>query len=158
MTAQRTIADLLAESEFLAGLDPEAVAFIAGCGQNVHFDADEYVFREGGSADRFYILREGRVALETFVPGRGPLVIDTVGAHQLLGASWLVPPYRWMFDGRAVEPVRAVALDGACIRAKCEDDTKLGFELMKRVAVVIQSRLQSARLRLLDLYGAGRGD
>jgi hypothetical protein len=98
------------------------------------------------------------VALETFVPGRGPLVIDTVGPGQLLGASWLVPPYRWMFDGRTVEAVRAVALDGACIRAKCEDDTGLGFELMKRVAVVIQSRLQSARLRLLDLYGAADGD
>lgn len=155
---RRTIADLLTENEFLAGLDPEAVAFIAGCGQNVHFAEGEYVFHEGGSADRFYILRDGRVALETFAPGRGPLVIDTVGPDQLLGASWLVPPYRWMFDGRVVEPVRAVALDGACIRAKCEDDPTLGFELMKRVAVVLESRLQSARVRLLDLYGGGRGD
>lgn len=158
MIEQRTIADLLAENEFLAGLDPEAVAFIAGCGRNVHFGENDYVFREGERADRFYIVREGRVALETFVPGRGPLVIDTVGPNQLLGASWLVPPYRWMFDGRAVEPVRAVALDGACIRDKCEGDPKLGFELMKRVAAVIQSRLQSARLRLLDLYGASGGD
>ena len=158
MMQQRTVADLLAESEFFTGLDPDTLAFIAGCGQNVHVGSDEYVFREGEPADRFYILGEGRVALETYIPGRGPLVIDTVGPSQLLGASWLVPPYRWVFDGRAVEPVRAVALDGACIRAKCEDDPKLGFELMKRVAVVIQSRLQSARLRLLDLYGVGRGD
>lgn len=155
---QHTIADLLADTEFLAGLDAEAVDFIAGCGQNVHFDADEYVFREGERADRFYVVREGRVALETYVPGRGPLVIDTVGPSQLLGASWLVPPYRWVFDGRAVEPVRAVALDGACIRAKCESDHALGFELMKRVAVVIQSRLQSARVRLLDLYSVDHGN
>ena len=155
---QRTIADLLAENQFLAGLDAETVTFIAGCGQNAHFVEDEYVFRESESADRFYILREGRVALETFVPGRGALVIDTVGPDELLGVSWLVPPYRWMFDGRSVEPVRAVVLDGACIRAKCEDDPKLGFELMKRVAVVLQSRLQSARLRLLDLYGTTDGN
>jgi CRP/FNR family transcriptional regulator, cyclic AMP receptor protein len=155
---QRTIADLLGATEFVAGLDADAVAFIAGCGHNVHLEAGEYLFREGEDADRFYILREGRVALEMFVPGRGALVIDTVGPSQLLGVSWLVPPYRWMFDGRAVEAVRAVALDGTCIRAKCDDDPGLGYELMKRVAVVLEARLQSARVRLLDLYGTGRGD
>lgn len=154
----RSIADLLGESAFLSGLGPETLDFIAGCGYNAHFDIGEFVFRESEPADQFYVLREGLVALETFVPGRGPLVIDTVGASELLGTSWLVPPYRWMFDGRVVEPVRAVALDGACIRAKCDDDHDLGFDLMKRVAVVIQSRLQSARLRLLDLYGVGHGD
>ena len=158
MRDQRSIADLLAESAFLGGLEAETVEFIAGCGYNAHFDVGEFVFHESEPAEHFYVLREGRVALETFVPSRGALVIDTVGAGELLGASWLVPPYRWMFDGRVVEPVRAVALDGACIRAKCEDDHDLGFELMRRVAVVIQSRLQSARLRLLDLYGAGHGN
>jgi len=155
---QHTIADLLGETEFLSGLDPATVSFIAGCGQNVHFDTGDYLFRESEQADRFYVVREGRVALETFAPGRGVLVIDSVGPSQLLGVSWLVPPYRWMFDARAVEPVRAVALDGTCIRAKCDGDPALGYELMKRVAVVIQSRLQSARVRLLDLYGAGHGD
>jgi CRP-like cAMP-binding protein len=156
--AERTIADLLGETEFFSGLDTATVSFIAGCGQNVHIESGEYLFRETEDADRLYIIREGQVALETFAPGRGVLVIDTVGPGQLLGVSWLVPPYRWMFDGRAVEPVRAVMLDGACIRDKCEDDSALGYELMKRVAVVIQSRLQSARVRLLDLYGTTRGD
>lgn len=155
--ALRTIADLLGDHEFLAGLDPATVAFIAGCGRNTRFGAGEYLFREGEAADCFYILREGRVALEAYVPGRGSLVIDTVGPDALLGVSWLVPPYRWTFDGRAVEPVAAVALDGECIRAKCEHDPKLGFELMKRLVAVIQVRLQSARIRLLDLYGGGRG-
>lgn len=154
--APRTIADLLREHDFLAGLDPAAVSFIAGCGQNVHFDADQYVFRESERADRFYIVRDGRISLESHVPGRGAIVIDSVGPGQLLGVSWLVPPYRWTFDGRAVEPVRAVALDGACIREKCEVDTDLGFELLKRIAAVGQSRLRSARVRLLDLYGQGR--
>ena len=155
--ALRTIADLLRDHAFLAGLDPATVSFIADCGRNVHFGPDEYLFREGEAADCFYILREGRVALEAYLPGRGPLVIDTVGPDALLGVSWLVPPYRWTFDGRALEPVRAVALDGECIRAKCEGDPALGFELMKRLVGVIQARLESARTRLLDLYGGGRG-
>ena len=155
--AVRTIAELLGEHEFLAGLSPATVEFIAGCGRNVTFVTDEHLFRENEPADRFFIVRDGRVALETYVPGRGPLTIDTVGPAALLGISWLVPPYRWTMDGRALEPVRAVALDGACIRAKCEADPQLGFELMKRLVVVVQVRLRSARVRLLDLYGDGLG-
>jgi CRP/FNR family cyclic AMP-dependent transcriptional regulator len=151
--AVRTITELLSEHDFLAGLSPATVEFIAGCGENAHFATDEHLFRENEPADRFFIVRDGRVALETYVPGRGSLTIDTVGPATLLGISWLVPPYRWTMDGRAVDPVRAVALDGACIRAKCEADPQVGFELMKRLVVVVEGRLRSARIRLLDLYG-----
>lgn len=154
--APETIADLLSRQPFFAGLDAEALGFIADCGENVHFEAGRYLFREGNDADRFFVVRDGHVALESYAPGRGPLVIDTVAAGELLGISWLVPPYRLMFDARAVVDVRATAFDGACIRAKCEHDAELGFELMQRVAVVMQKRLQSARVRLLDLYGGGR--
>ena len=70
--------------------------------------------------------------------------------------SWLFPPYRWQFDGRAVEPIRAIRLDGACLRGKCEADPRLGFELMKRFAAIMQRRMRSARLRLVDLYGGAR--
>jgi CRP-like cAMP-binding protein len=153
---QRSIHDLLADHPFFAGLAPAHVEFLAGCGTNVHFDAGRHVFREGEPADRFWIVREGRVALEARAPGQGALIIDTVSAGEILGVSWLVPPYRWMFDARVVEPVRAVALDGTCIRRKCEDDSALGFELMRRLATVLQGRLQSARVRLLDLYGGSR--
>lgn len=151
--AVRTIAQVLAEHELLAGLDEATVEFVAGCGRNAHFAADEYLFRENDPANRFYVLRQGRVALEAHVPGRGTLVIDTVGPDALLGFSWLVPPYRWTWDGRAIEPVRAVQLDGACIRARCQEDPRLGFELMQRLVAVVQGRLRSARIRLLDLYG-----
>jgi CRP-like cAMP-binding protein len=71
----------------------------------------------------------------------------------VLGWSWLFPPYRWHFDARALELTRAIALDGKCLREKCEEDHDLGYELVKRVAQIIMERLQATRLQLLDVYG-----
>jgi CRP-like cAMP-binding protein len=151
----RGLETLLSEHPFFSGLAPDTISFIAGCGSNVTFQAGEYVFREGEPADSFYIIRHGVVQMEIFVPGRGPLAIETIGPGEVLGWSWLFPPYRWSLDARALELVRAVALDGACLRGKCEDDPKLGYELMKRFARVMMERLQAARIQLLDLYGHG---
>jgi hypothetical protein len=80
-------------------------------------------------------------------------VIDTAEEGEVLGWSWLVPPYRWTFDGRAVDDVRAVSFDGACLRGKCADDPVLGYDFLQRVLGVMSARLHSARVRLLDLYG-----
>jgi CRP/FNR family cyclic AMP-dependent transcriptional regulator len=150
----KTLESLLAEHAFFKGLDPGHISFIAGCGTNVRFDADQYVFREGEPADHFYLIRHGKVALETLVPERGPLVIQTIAEGDVLGWSWLFPPYRWYFDARAVELTRAVALDGACLRRKSEEDYRLGCELMQRFARVVVERLQATRLQLLDVYGS----
>lgn len=147
------IRELLQNHEFFRDLDPEAVAFIAGCGKNVRFDPDQYLFREGEPADHCYVIRAGRVALEIYGSERGPLILDSVPEGGIVGASWLCPPYRWELDARAMDLVRAVQLDAVCLRAKCDEDTRLGYQLMKRFAEVWRSRLHSARLRLLDLYG-----
>lgn len=151
----RGLESLLAEHPFFDGLEPDYVSFIAGCGSNVTFQPNEYIFREGESADHFYIIRHGSVQLEIFVPERGPLVVDTIAQGDVLGWSWLFPPYRWSLDARAPELVRAVALDGACLRGKCDDDHHLGYELMKRFAPIISKRLNATRLQLLDVYGRG---
>ena len=148
----RGIPDLLRHHPFFAGLDEAALAFIAGCCANVRFEASQHVFREGEPADAFYVVRAGRVAIEVVAPARGGLVIDSVGAGEVLGFSWLFPPYRCQFDARALEPVRAVSVDAICLRAKCDEDPGLGYVLMQRIAGVMRQRLQSARLRLLDLY------
>ena len=108
--------------------------------------------REGEPADAFYVIRDGAVALETAVPGRGPAVLHTVHDGELLGWSWLVPPYRSAFDARALDTVHAVAIDGACLRRKCERDPTLGYDLLKVVATVFARRLEETRMRLLDLY------
>lgn len=150
------IRELLQAHDFFRGLDPDAIAFIAGCGSNVAFKPDQFLFREGEAADQLYVVRAGRVALEISAPDRGSIVIDAVDDGGIVGASWLFPPYRWELDARAMERTNAVRLDATCLRDKCEQDPRLGYELMKRFAEVIRRRMQSARLRLLDLYGHAR--
>jgi CRP/FNR family cyclic AMP-dependent transcriptional regulator len=150
----RSLDSILSETKFLTGLDPDELTLLAGCASNAHFDEGEYLVREGDAADTFYILRQGSVALETFVPTRGPVVIETLEAGEVLGWSWLFAPYTWHFDARALSVVRATGFDGTCLRQKCEDDPALGYDLMSRFAQVLIERLQSTRLRLLDVYGS----
>lgn len=152
----KSVGQLLAESPFFAGVDADLVAELAGCAQNVHVAQDAYLFHAGGPADRLYVVRRGRVALE--IPGStgGPEVVDTVDDGDVVGWAWLVPPYRWFTDARAVLPTSAVALDAVCLRAACDADPRLGYALLQRVAGVLYRRMQGARVRLLDLYGAPR--
>jgi CRP-like cAMP-binding protein len=149
------IDDLLSRHPFFTGLKPEYLALIAGCGQNVHFDAGAYLLREGETAERFFAIRGGTIAVETYVPSRGPVALQTLGPGEILGWSWLFPPYVSQFDARALEGVRATAFDGACLRTKCDADPALGYELMKRLARQVSSRLEAARRQLLDIYGPG---
>ena len=144
------------EHPFFSGLDDSTVNMLVGCAQNVRFRPGEYLFHDGEAADRFFVVRRGRVALDVHVPGQGEQVVDTVDEGDVVGWSWLVPPYRWFFDARAVQDVSAVAVDATCLRDKCDDDPALGYEMMQRVANVMYHRLQSTRVRLLDLYGADR--
>lgn len=146
---------IVAEHPFCKNLESYYVDLLAGCAANARFRTDEYIFREGRDAEQFYLVREGKVALEIFAPNRAPIVIETVGAGEVLGTSWLVPPYRWRFHARAVEPVRALALDGKCLRGKCAKNHDLGYELLTRVVHVVAQRLEATRMQLLDVYSAG---
>ena len=137
---------------FFAGLSDEFTALVGGCAKNVRFEAGQYLFHEGDPANEFYLLRHGRVALELSAPGR-TLVFQTVAEGEIVGVSWLIPPYRWTFDARALDLIRAISIDAACLRGKCEADHHLGYEMMKRFMPVLIQRLHSARLQILDLYG-----
>jgi len=147
---------LLEDVPFFEGMPVEEVQLIAGCGRNVRFQAGETLFRQGDPADRFYVVRHGSVAVGNFVPPRGDLVIATVDGGDLLGWSWLFPPYRSHFDARALTQVRATSFDGACLRDKCAEDPAFGYDLLNRFAQVLIERLQWTHLRLLDIYGNGR--
>jgi CRP-like cAMP-binding protein len=148
-----TLERILSAHPFFAELDPEHLRLLAGCAANVRFDAGGFVVRAGDEADQFFLIRHGKVALELAAPGHPPLVVQTLGEGDILGWSWLIPPHRWTFDAVAVEPTRALALDGTCLRTKCEADHHLGYELLKRVAHVLAQRLEATRLQLLDVYG-----
>ena len=151
----RQLEEILADVPFLEGMSPDRLALLAGCASNVHFDAGEIVFREGDEANLFYVVRHGTVAVELHAPARNPLMVETIEAGDVLGWSWLFPPYRSHFDARALSAVRATAFDGACLRGKCDDDPALGYDLLKRFAQVFTERLHWTRLRLLDVYGDG---
>jgi CRP/FNR family transcriptional regulator, cyclic AMP receptor protein len=152
----RQLDEMLAQVPFFEGMGEDELALIAGCGRNVHFDAGETIFRQGDAADTFFVVRHGTVAVGNFVPPRGELVIETLEAGDLLGWSWLFPPYRAHFDARALTAVRATQFDGTCLRDKCAADPAFGYDLVSRFAQVLIERLQWTRLRLLDIYGDGR--
>jgi len=147
---------ILGRHPFFADLDPAQLATLVGCARNVRFEPGEYLFREGEAADCFYMLRFGRVAVEIATPGAGGVTLETVDAGDVLGWSWLFPPYKWHFDARATSLVRALALDGVCLRGKCGQDAPLGLALMTRFARVAIQRLEATQIQLLDLYTAGR--
>jgi CRP/FNR family cyclic AMP-dependent transcriptional regulator len=143
---------ILAEHRFLKGLSPSHLQELVSCASNVRFDAGQYIFHQGEEANTFYAVRQGKVALEIFVPGRGGVVIQDVGEGDILGWSWLIPPHRWRFDARAAELTRALAFDGVCLRRKCEEDHDFGYELLRRFSEVITQRLEATRLQILDVY------
>ncbi|MDH4178166.1 MAG: cyclic nucleotide-binding domain-containing protein [Thermoleophilia bacterium] len=148
-----TIEAVLRDVPLFGGLTSEDLALLAGCASNVRFEEGERIFRDGEQADAFYVIRHGTVALETFVPARGPVTIETIESGEVLGWSWLFPPYRRHFDAVALTRVRATGFDGSCLRGKCEADPRLGYDLMSRFAQVLIERMRWMRIRLLDVYG-----
>lgn len=149
-----TLEPILTQHPFLQGIDKKYLELIVGCASNVRFDPDAALSKEGEEASQFFIIRSGKVAIEMHVPGRGPMQIQTLSDGDILGWSWLFPPYRWHFDARAIELTRAIALDGKCLRNKCEADHDLGYEMLKRFSNILEERLQALRLQLLDVYSA----
>ena len=152
----RTLDTILAETPLFHDLEPRILKLMAGCASNVKFDVDEYLCRQDAEANRFFLVRHGKVALDIYVPQVGSRTIDTAREGDVLGWSWLVPPYRWHVGARALERTRALEFDGACLRGKCETDPELGYQLYRRFAQVMYETLQATHLQLLDMYGEPR--
>jgi len=150
----KTIQDLIAEHAIFRDIEPSRHALIAGCGRNRPFVNGEMLMKEGDDANEFFVIRKGKVLLSIHVPGRGDLAVETLDAGEIVGLSWLFPPYKVQFDARAIGTVRTIAFDGACLRGKCDRDPVMGYALMKRFAQVMTSRLQATRLRMLDVYAS----
>ena len=144
---------ILAQSPFLKDLEPHHLELITGCASNVRFESGQYLFHEGEEAEKFFLIRQGKVAIEIFTPDRGPITIQTIEAGDVLGWSWLVPPYQWRFDAKAAELVLAISLDGVCLRTKCEDDHDLGYQMLKRFTEIMDERLEATIVHLGDVYG-----
>lgn len=151
--AMREIKELLSEHPLFKGMTEDELTFLSGCATLTHFEGGSSIFKEGESANDFYVLRRGDVALELRQSERGIIKIQTLHEGDVLGWSWLFPPYKWHFDARAVGMVRAVKFDATCVREKIKEDKALGYDLMEHFASVMLERLQATRLQVLDLYG-----
>jgi CRP-like cAMP-binding protein len=147
------VGKVLHEHRIFSGLSERHEELIAACASLVTFPAGTYVYREDRPAENFYLIRQGRVALEVFIPGRAPIIVDTLRDGDPLGWSWLIPPYMTHFDARALELTRVICFDAACLRRKMEEDHGLGFELYKRMVPVMGSRLAAARRQMIDIFG-----
>ena len=138
----------VAAHPFLIGMNQHQIKLLIDCALLTRFAADQIIFRTGETANRFYLIESGVVALEAISIDESPVLIDTVKAGDLLGWSWLFPPYRWHFDARAFEPTTAIFFYGTVLREYCERDPVLGYELFKRMSEVMIHRLQAARTSL----------
>jgi CRP-like cAMP-binding protein len=144
-----SLADAVASHNFVADLPREHLATMLEVAMFKQFEAKELIFKEGEPANRFYLICLGKVAVETMARVGSPTVIQTIGANEVLGWSWLFPPYRWHFSARAMEPTDAVFFYGTRLRQRCEDDPAFGYEIMKRVSGILIHRLQHTRSQML---------
>lgn len=145
-----TLEPTLKQHPFFKDLAAKDIDFIVGCTTHKVFKEGDTILKEGDDADKFYLVRSGKVAVYISAPSE--ITIQTIGEGEILGWSWLIPPYRYRFSARAVENTRVLALDGKCLREKCEKNTALGYKLLKQLVNVLTERLEATRLQLLDIY------
>lgn len=145
-------ASALTAHEFCKGMSGPQLAKLATAARHVEYPSGHRFFEEEETADGFWLIQAGQVALDLHVPGRGVVIIETFGRGTVLGWSWLFPPYQWRFGAVAMQPVRAIAFDGKLVRTFCAADPELGYELTRRFTAIVLNRLQSTRLRLIDVY------
>src|SRR5262245_26667495 len=134
--------EIVAGHPFLSGLDRDYTQVLTQCAMLTRFEANQIIFREGDIANLFYLIQQGKVCLETHSKLAHAIKLQTIGAGDVLGWSWLFPPYYWHFSACALEPTQAVFFYGTRLRECCEDDPKLGYQLMKRVAGILIRRLE----------------
>jgi CRP-like cAMP-binding protein len=145
---------IIGEHPFMAGFP---AAFLEGMAAHARLDicnADEYLFKSGKEADCCYLIREGLIAIELHHPAHGAMTVQTVDTGHVMGWSWLVEPYKWSFDARAVNLTRGICIDASWLRENCEKDHEFGYQIMNRFMPVLADRIEAARVQLLDLYGS----
>jgi len=145
-----TIAETLSEQDFFSGLKPELIEFLAGCACKRQIQKNEVLFPHGQKADRFFLVLSGRITLEVAAIEGPPLELQSLGADEMLGWSWLIPPYKWTFQARAVEPTEVLEFDGRAVFERCEQEPEVGYELLKRFSALMSERLAFARRKMME--------
>ena len=152
----KTTTSLIVDHPFLGSFSREHLDLILEHAVDVQFEPGEVIFKENDPANRFYLIEYGKVTLETHLPHDGDIVVQTLAGGDVVGWSWLFPPFAWHFRARALEPTSAIVIDGAHLLGLCERNHDLGFELMKRMAQVVIQRLQATRRQWIYREGASK--
>lgn len=143
---------LLNEHPFFKDFSKQHIRKIIDITSQISFNPGQYIFRDGEEANSFFLILQGIISLEVYVPNRGPVTLGRLDAGDVLGWSWLYPPHRWHFDARALEAAHMLVLNGKTLRKMIEDDHEFGFQMMKKISLVMEDRLQAARLKLMEVY------
>ena len=146
------LATRVALHPFLAGMNHTQLALLTDCAVTRHFSAEQTILRKGEFANGFYLVEAGKIALESEAVFGEPIPIQILCAGDLLGWSWMFPPYIWQFSARAIEPTTALFFYAAILREYCEKNHSLGYELLKRISAVMVTRLQAAHDQMLSIY------
>ena len=153
MSAELLIKKLLENHAFVDPLAPEHIDTLTDLAEPRNYEVGEYLTRTGKPATHCYLICCGQVSVELYEPGRGPRSVETLSsADSVLGWSWLVKPYTWCFDSRAIEPTQTLALDAKALRAACENDHEFGYQVLMQLVTVFAERLRTSRLQLTDMY------
>jgi CRP/FNR family cyclic AMP-dependent transcriptional regulator len=145
----KELEQILKEHKFFADFEPILIQFLACCAGIHRFTAGQYLFREGEPADKFFLIRDGIAALEVAIPGKTPVVLETLAEGKIASAAWLTPPYVWAFDARAVTQTEAIGIDAGLLRVNCDAYDQLARELTKRLLSVLMQKLGASRLQFL---------
>jgi CRP/FNR family transcriptional regulator, cyclic AMP receptor protein len=149
---QSDIVRHLSEQSFFADLSEEHIEWLSRQAVETRFDADELVARQGDRADRFFLLLEGSLGVEVPAIAGPKLEITKLGPGQIFGWSWLIRPYKWHFNARALEPTRVLDFDGKAILEHCEEDPAFGYALLKLFSYLMATRLESAQRKMMDQW------
>ncbi|OGR60317.1 MAG: hypothetical protein A2X36_07975 [Elusimicrobia bacterium GWA2_69_24] len=150
---KKDLSSILAAHRFLKDMPKAHLDLLTGCAANIRVEPEDYLFKAGQGADRFYLIRQGRVRIELPSGGKRAVVIQTVSEGELLGWSWLIPPYEWHLSAKAEDAVLAIAFDGNCLRNKMQTDHDLGYEVYRRFSEIMSERLEQAFLQIVGISG-----
>jgi signal-transduction protein with cAMP-binding, CBS, and nucleotidyltransferase domain len=148
----KTVADFLQKHPFFSGLTPQQTSFIAGCGRLVQYHSGDILAKQGDDADDFFLIREGKIALAIERPSEEAFIFQTLYDKEIVGLSWLIPPYKWTATAKCQSDTKAIVFSGKCLREKCEKDHDLGFHMMRHLLEVMVTREDALKLHLLDIY------
>ena len=142
----------IARHEFFRDFKPQHLKIFQDCVSDAHYGRDQFILRQGQGAERFFIIRKGEVRLELQTPESGSIPIQTIGPDEIVGWSWIVPPYKSAFDARAVEHLHVIVFDTNELRRKCEQDFELGYRVLQKFTAALSSRFDTVRAMLIDYH------